>query len=226
MSSKKKNIKLTLVTNFSRFFLPGDYKVERKGAINRRVKRAIFLDLDGTLWPDLGPGSIVRNPVIDKDVLLKLLELSNAGYLLIGITNQTYFGYQTKLNPISVFKYRYKMRQVVRDGILDLIYVCHHHPESRLSYLKTECSRRKPDSGLIQWAKMDLSLELDKSIVIGDRITDMIAGQDSGIASRFLITNPRCLEWNISERAASISSIAFSVSRSLIDALDNIKGQI
>jgi len=215
---------LNFITNFSHFFLPGDYKVVRKRASNRSVKKAVFIDLDGTLWPDLGPGSILQNPVIEKNVMLKLQELSNAGYLLVGITNQTYFGYRTKINPFFVFNYRYKMRQIVRDRILDRIYVCHHHPESRLSYLKAECSRRKPNSGLIEWAKTDLNLDLDKSIVIGDRITDIIAGQESGVASRFLITNPRCLEWNISKRAASISSVTFSVSRSIIDVLDNIKG--
>jgi histidinol phosphatase-like enzyme len=62
--------------------------------------------------------------------------------------------------------------------------------------------------------------------VIGDRITDMIAGQKSRIASKFLIVNPRFLEWNISEHKASISSVTFSVSRNLVDVLDSIKSEI
>jgi D-glycero-D-manno-heptose 1,7-bisphosphate phosphatase len=218
--------KLNLVTRFCRFFLPSDHRVIKKGVSARESKRAVFIDLDGTLWPDMGPGSILKNPVIDMGVILRLNQLSNAGYLLIGITNQTYFGYRSELNPVSIFRYRYKLRRIVRDRVLDMIYICHHHPDSNIFYLRAECPRRKPSNGLIQWAKTDLSLELDKSIVIGDRITDMIAGQKSRIASKFLIVNPRFLEWNISEHKASISSVTFSVSRNLVDVLDSIKSEI
>lgn len=218
--------KLNLVNRFCRFLLPSDHRVIRRGVSAPASKRAVFIDLDGTLWPDLGPGSILQNPVIDKEVIFRLNQLSNAGYLLIGITNQTYFGYRSELNPILIFRYRYKMRRIVRDRILDIVYVCHHHPDSKISYLKTECPRRKPSNGLIQWAKTEWNLELDKSIVIGDRITDMIAGQESGIASKFLIVNPRCLECNISKHRASISSVTFSVSRNLVDGLNSIKSEI
>lgn len=216
---------MNLFAHSSSSLLPGDFRIAGKGARNTTIKRAVFIDLDGTLWPDLGPGSILRNPIIGNEVVLRLSELSNVGYLLIGITNQTYFGYRRRLNPISIFRYRSKMRQIIRKGILDLIYVCHHHPESKLSYLKTECTRRKPNSGLIEWAKEEFDLELDKSIVIGDRITDIAAGQKSGIAKRFLIANPRCIEWNISRSTTFPQSFTFSVFGNLIDALEMIKNE-
>jgi hypothetical protein len=123
--------KLNLVTRFCRFFLPSDHRVIKKGVSARESKRAVFIDLDGTLWPDMGPGSILKNPVIDMGVILRLNQLSNAGYLLIGITNQTYFGYRSELNPVSIFRYRYKLRRIVRDRVLDMI-------KSRMSETKTE----------------------------------------------------------------------------------------
>jgi len=206
--------------------LPGDYRVI-KGRVGKETsKPAVFIDIDGTLWPDSGPGTILKNPTIADEIISELRKISSFGYLLIGFTNQTHFGYQDKLNLFTILNYRNKVHRLTKKAILDAIYICHHHPDSSISYLKSECSKRKPNSGLVMWAKEELNLDLDKSVVIGDRITDIAAGQDSGIAKRFLIFNPRSLEWNISRSATSLQSLTFRISGSAIEALESIKSEI
>ncbi len=217
---------MSFINNLNHFALPGDYRAITGRANKKASKRAIFLDIDGTLWPDNGPGTILQDPIITDEIISELEKISNFGYLLIGFTNQTYFGYQNTLNFFKILIYRSKVNLLTKKAFLDAIYICHHHPESRLFYLKAECTRRKPNSGLIEWAKEELNLDLDQSIVIGDRITDIAAGQESGIAKRILIANPRCLEWNVSSRTISPQSFTFSVFRSLFDALESIRKEI
>ena len=217
---------MSRIDNLKQLALPGDYRVI-KGRVGKETsKRAVFIDIDGTLWPDSGPGTILKNPRISSEIISELGNISNLGYLVIGFSNQTFFGYQDKLNLFTIRNYRNKVRRLTKKAIFDAIYICHHHPDSSISYLKSECSKRKPNSGLVMWAKEELNLDLDKSVVIGDRITDIAAGQDSGIAKRFLIVNPRSLEWNISRRAASLRSLSFRISRSLIEALESMKSEI
>lgn len=206
--------------------LPGDYRVIKGGVSEETPKRAIFIDLDGTLWPDSGPGTILKNPKISSEIISELGNITNFGYLVIGFSNQTFFGYQDKLDFFEILNYRSKVRRLTKRAFLDAIYICHHHPDSSISHLRSECQKRKPNSGLIKWAKEELNLELNQSVVIGDRLTDIAAGQDSGITKKFLIANPRSLERNISTPTASSLCFTFRVSRSLIDALQSIKSDI
>lgn len=207
-------------------FLPGDYRVLNQKVRRTENRKAVFIDLDGTLWTDLGPGTILQNPIVDRQELLKLREISNRGYALIGITNQTYFGYRTKLNPMVVMNYRSKMKSLVKDNILDAVYVCHHHPDSKITHLRRDCSNRKPQAGLIDWAAREFNLDLINSFAVGDRITDIVAARESRIGKCFLIANPRCLEWNISSPMASKRLINFNISIDLKDALEAIEEAI
>jgi len=217
---------LSFKDNLQHLVLPGDYRVIKRSISKESSKRAIFIDIDGTLWPDNGPGTILKNPKITDEIISELRKISSSGYLLIGFTNQTYFGYQDKLNFFKILNYRRKVHRLTKKVFLDAIYICHHHPESSISYLRSECPKRKPNSGLIKWAAEELNLELHKSVVIGDRITDIAAGQDSGIATRFLISNPKSLQWNISGRTTSSQCFTFHVSRSITDALESLKREM
>lgn len=214
------------IENLKQLVLPGDYRVIKGGVSKETPKRAIFIDIDGTLWPDSGPGTILKNPKISSEIISALGNISKFGYLVIGFSNQTFFGYEDKLNFFEILNYRSKVRRLTKRAFLDAIYICHHHPDSSISYLRSKCPKRKPNSGLIKWAKEEFNLKLDQSVVIGDRITDIVAGQDSGITKRFLIDNPRCLEWNTSRGTASSQCFTFRISRSLIDALVSVKSEM
>jgi D-glycero-D-manno-heptose 1,7-bisphosphate phosphatase len=79
-----------------------------------------------------------------------------------------------------------------RDGAyLDGIYFCPHHPHSgyvgEVSELKIECECRKPKPGMLLQAAKDLNIDLSNSYMIGDRKSDVLAGENAGVKESFLI---------------------------------------
>lgn len=212
--------------NLYQYLLPADYRVIARGNPTRTSKKVVFIDLDGTLWPDQGPGTILKNPVIDRQDLSQMRAISQYGYSFIGITNQTYFGYKAKVHPLVILNYKKRINSLVRNKILDAVYICHHHPDSKILHLRGNCPKRKPNAGLIDWAIKEFNLNPENSFVVGDRITDIVAAEESNIRRSFLIANPRCLEWNVSNSTSYTRSIQFQVSSSFGDALASIQSEI
>ena len=56
-------------------------------------------------------------------------------------------------------------------------------------------SWRKPGIGMLLAAEQDLKVDVKRSIFIGDRVTDMLAGWVAGVDRLIMITNKN--EWNI-----------------------------
>ena len=65
-----------------------------------------------------------------------------------------------------------------------MIYYCPHHPnsgfEGEIKELKVECDCRKPKPGLLLQAERDLNIDLEKSWMIGDSDSDILAGEAAG----------------------------------------------
>ena len=49
---------------------------------------------------------------------------------------------------------------------------------------------RKPNPGMILNAKSALDLDLSNSLLIGDNLSDMQAGESAGVSKLYLINNP------------------------------------
>jgi len=64
------------------------------------------------------------------------------------------------------------------------MYHCTHAPNK----MKIKgCFCRKPNPGIILRASKDHQIELSDSIMVGDKITDMIVAKKSGIYKRFFL---------------------------------------
>ena len=63
---------------------------------------------------------------------------------------------------------------------IDKFYFCPHHPNATLGKYKISCKCRKPGAGLIIKAKEDNEVDLYNSWMIGDRISDIVAGKSVG----------------------------------------------
>ena len=224
--ARKRPTGLNYITQLSQFLLPGELMIGSGRVKKKNFKGAVFVDLDGTVWPDLGPGTIFKRPHVNSQLALCLSEIANSGYALIAFTNQTYFGYRSKLNLFDVIVYRYLLRKLVTMKILDGVFVCHHHPKSEIAFLRRNCSCRKPRSGLLKWAKREFELDFDKSFAVGDRITDMLAAFSAGISRSFLIVGPECLKWNDTDLSSRGITVNFEVTQSLEEALSIIQEDI
>jgi len=63
---------------------------------------------------------------------------------------------------------------------IDRYYHCPHHPDAIIPALRQKCACRKPASGMIEQACRDLSLDPKRSVTIGDRRLDVVAGSSAG----------------------------------------------
>jgi D-glycero-D-manno-heptose 1,7-bisphosphate phosphatase len=63
---------------------------------------------------------------------------------------------------------------------LDATFHCPHHPEHGLGAYRRVCDCRKPRPGLLLRAAQELGLDLARSVMVGDKISDLEAGRAAG----------------------------------------------
>jgi histidinol-phosphate phosphatase family protein len=71
-------------------------------------------------------------------------------------------------------------------GRIDHIYYCLHHPEAKVPKLRQRCDCRKPEIGMLKNAAADLQVALDECYMVGDGITDLMAGSRAGCRTVFV----------------------------------------
>ena len=158
--------------------------------------RAIFLDADGVLWPDIGPGGILSGQDHSIKNLGLLSSISSRHYLKIVISNQTYAA-RKKMSYVKFKLYTHTFfKKLIKQDLIDDFAICYHHPKAKNFLLRKNCECRKPFPALIDSMITKHNIIPEKSFLIGDRITDIQSGTVAGIKHLFLIVNPRMLEIN------------------------------
>ncbi len=146
------------------------------------LRKALFLDRDGVIN-------------VEKDYLYKqedvefvdgIFELCRyyqlLGYIIIVVTNQSgiargYYGESdfSKLSHWMIDKF------LDEHIVVQNIYHCPHHPD-----ISGECRCRKPRAGMLEDAKRDFDIDLENSIIIGDKERDIEAGLNAGLSETYL----------------------------------------
>lgn len=157
--------------------------------------KAIFIDKDGTLIPDIPYNVDPARITLEKNLVGGLKSLQAIGYLLVIISNQSgiALGYFTEDKLIGVRK---KIEHLLKmEGVhLDGFYYCPHHPHGIVKEYALDCSCRKPNTGLLLHASADLNIKLSESWMIGDILNDVEAGNRAGCQT-VLIDNGNETEW-------------------------------
>ena len=145
---------------------------------------AIFLDRDNTLIIDEGYGYEIEKFQWVSGAPLALSAFRRAGIPVFIVTNQGGIGRGLfTLEAMHLFhEYLHKMARSVGGEIKDIAY-CPHHPLAVTAALKTPCRCRKPEPGLLFDLANKWQLDLGQSIMIGDRDSDVEAGQRAGCHS-------------------------------------------
>ena len=162
------------------------------------LKKAIFLDKDGTLIVDKPYNVNPELLIMEDGVIEGLLMMQDLGYELIVISNQPgiamgLFTLESLEDLIKYFK-----NLLAGYGIrLNDFFFCPHLPPVDFEE-STACDCRKPKPGLIVRAALLHEIDLSKSWMIGDILNDVEAGNLAGCRS-VLIDNGNETEWIKSE---------------------------
>ena len=145
------------------------------------MNRAVFLDRDGVINAPLIRDGKSYPPARVED--FNLLEgvpkacalLKEAGFLLIVVTNQP--DVRTGKQTLEVVE---AMHQTLNHQLpLDDVFVCYHVDEDG-------CSCRKPRPGMLLEAAQWHGVDLSRSFLVGDRRSDILAGQAVGCGCYFI----------------------------------------
>ena len=145
-------------------------------------KPAAFLDRDGVLNYDTGSVHKLKNFKLKKNVTKAIKYLNKKGINVFIVTNQAGIarGYFTEKSFIYFQKQIKKLLYKKNCYINDLRY-CPFHPEAKIYKYKKNSKFRKPGNLMIEDLKKNWDIDLSKSFMIGDKLSDKMAAEKSNL---------------------------------------------
>lgn len=169
---------------------------------------ALFLDRDGVIHREVGylirPEQVEFLPGIfdlcrsAQALHFKLVIVTNQSGIARGLYSEEDF---RKLMGWMIGEFR--KAKIDIDGY----YFCPHHPSQGVGIYRKECSDRKPQPGLIFQAAGEHGIDLQRSLLIGDRCSDIQAGAAAGIENLFLLDGTEPGPCNLAGQYTTVSTL-------------------
>ena len=145
-----------------------------------RMKRAVFLDRDGTINVEKDYLYQIQDFEFIPGAVDAIRVLNDAGYFVVVVTNQSGVarGYYTE-EDVELL-HRHIDAELEKTGArVDAWLYCPHHPDGRGSY-SLPCDCRKPLPGMLKEAARRYDIDLESSVMVGDKVADIGAGISAG----------------------------------------------
>jgi len=152
-----------------------------------KKNKALFLDRDGVVNKDYGYVYQINKFHLIDNIISLIKYAKENGYKIIVITNQAGIGRQL----FSVQDYK-KITKYMKDlflknnCIIDAVYHCPYHPSEGIGKYLKDSYDRKPNPGMLLKAQKDFNLDMNKSILIGDKMSDIKAGSSAFVKTNIL----------------------------------------
>lgn len=151
------------------------------------LNAAIFLDRDGVINHNYGYVHKREDFHFIEGIFDFARHAHEQRYKLVVVTNQAGIarGYYTEEQFHQLTDWM--CQQFFTAGApIERVYFSPYHPTAGLGqYLKDDFSR-KPHPGMILQAQKDLSIDLSRSVLIGDKSSDIQAGTAAGVGTNLL----------------------------------------
>lgn len=150
------------------------------------MDKVIFLDRDGVLCEERGYVTSLSELRLFPYARESVTRLHALGYAVVVITNQSAIarGLADEAAVADIHSH------IIRETGVDRVYCCPHLPpepgEPQVPPYRVFCNCRKPHTGLIDQAVRDCGLDLNGACFVGDRSSDIEAGQAAGIRTVLL----------------------------------------
>ncbi|MDD5361680.1 MAG: HAD family hydrolase [Ignavibacteria bacterium] len=154
------------------------------------MKKAIFLDRDGTINHDVGYLSKKKDIKILQGAHEALSVFKSLGYLNIVVTNQSGIarGYYTEEDLKDIHDEFLNLLNSDNRVLIDDIFYSPYHTEGIVKKYTMESNTRKPGTGMIMLAVEKYEIDLNQSFLIGDSLVDMQCARNAGIKKILVMT--------------------------------------
>ncbi|WP_440903518.1 D-glycero-beta-D-manno-heptose 1,7-bisphosphate 7-phosphatase [Catenovulum sp. SX2] len=158
------------------------------------LKPALFLDRDGVINVDTGYAHQISEIEFCAGIFELCQQAKALGYAIVVVTNQAGVARGLYTEEDVKTLHAWMQSQFAEHGVtIDNFYYCPHHADYGGVQYQHNCLCRKPQPGMLKRAARELQLDLSRSIMIGDRISDMQAAESAGVPQRILISEDRTL---------------------------------
>jgi len=156
---------------------------------NRSLRRAVFLDRDGTVADEVGYVNHASRIRLLSGSAEAVKRVREAGFLAVVVTNQAGVA-RDYFEEFVVHQANRRLVELLeREGAaLDGIYYCPHHPREGAPPYRQDCQCRKPRPGMLLQAAVDLGIDLTRSYMVGDGLVDVGAARAAGVLPVMVLT--------------------------------------
>ena len=164
-------------------------KSKKNWAITSTMNRALFLDRDGVINIDHGYTHIWSDELLVFGVCDLIRRFLDQEYKIIVVTNQSGIG-RGIYDETTFVKFMSDMRLCLNRNDVDIddYYFCPCMPSLPM------CQFRKPNPGMILKAISDHDIAPERSALLGDKATDILAADAANVANRYLFASSGTLE--------------------------------
>jgi len=166
------------------------------------ARPGLIVDRDGTLIEERGYVTQAADIVLLPGVEAALERATDAGVAVAVVTNQSAIG--RGLLTVAELE---ELHEAIRSLGVSAIYHCPHLPDAG-------CDCRKPQPGMVRSAVADLELDPQRTVVVGDHLTDCLAGRAAGVGAVLVRTG------HGEHHAAEAEALGFPVVADVVAAID------
>jgi D-glycero-D-manno-heptose 1,7-bisphosphate phosphatase len=172
------------------------------------MRKALFLDRDGVINHETGYVHRIEDFQFIDGIFETCAFFQSQGYLLIVVTNQGGIarGYYSetdflRLNQWMVMQFRDREIQITKT------YYSPNHPTHGMGEYRREGEDRKPKPGMFLRAQQDWGIDLTRSILVGDKESDIQAGLAANVGFNVLVRSGHAIDEKSTQANLIIDSI-------------------
>ena len=151
------------------------------------LRPGLFLDRDGVINEDTNFVYRAEDCRLIDGIADLVRTANQLGYVTCVITNQSGIG-RGLYTEADFHRLMDHISLELKDqgALLDAVYFCPYHPVHGIGRYRRESDLRKPAPGMLLRAAAEHGIELARSVLVGDRCTDLQAGNAAGVSRLFL----------------------------------------
>lgn len=169
--------------------LPKIYKILKSQNSDEYRNKALFLDRDGVINKDFGYVYQKEEFEFIDGIFDLCKKAQDKEYKIIIITNQSGIarGYYSEDEFLRLTKW--VENEFLKRGIkIEKTFYSPYHEDGKVDKFVKYSFQRKPNPGMIIDAVEEFKIDVSKSIMIGDKKTDMLAAKAAKIGKRILVS--------------------------------------